>query len=54
MKVGDLIVCDQYGIGIIVDAPGASFKAYFYEVGMRRWPGLDNFGISMELISEAR
>ena len=54
MKVGDLIVCDHYGVGIIINTIGESFKAYFFEVEKKGWFGADNIGVSMELISESR
>ena len=54
MKVGDLVMCDHYGMGIVIGTLCTSFEAYFYEVGKKGWFGADNIGISMELISESR
>ena len=54
MKVGDLIVCDHYGMGIVIGTRDRSFEAYFYEVGKKGWFGTANLGASMELISESR
>ena len=54
MKVGDLVECDQYGTGIIMDTTGASFMAYFCEVGLKGWFSAAYLGDSMELISESR
>lgn len=54
MKVGDLIECDQYGIGVITDATGWSYAAYFYEVGKKGWFDVNCLGHSMEIISESR
>jgi len=54
MKVGDLIVCDHYGMGIIIKTTGGSFMAYFCEVGKKGWFGADNIGVSIEVASESR
>ena len=58
MKVGDLVICDHYGIGIITDKTvddwGTTFGAYFYEVSKEAWFDAGLLGDSMELISESR
>jgi len=54
VKVGDLVVCDQYGVGIIINTIGGSFKAYFCEVGKKGWFSAACLGDSMEIISESR
>ena len=54
VKVGDLIMCDHYGMGIVIGTLCTSFEAYFYEVGKKGWFGADNIGVSMEVISESR
>ena len=54
MKVGDLIMCDHYGMGIITGTRDRSFEAYFYEVGKKGWFGAENIGVSIEVISESR
>ena len=54
MKVGNLIVCDQYGTGIIIRITGGSFLAYFCEVGKKGWFSGACLNDSMEIISEGR
>ena len=54
MKVGDLIECDIYGLGVITDVEGRSYAAYFYEVGKKGWFDIHCLGHSMEIISEGR
>ena len=54
VKVGDLIECDQYGLGVITDVEGRSYAAYFYEVGKKGWFDIHCLGHSMEIISEGR
>ena len=54
VKVGDMIECDQYGLGVITDATGGSYAAYFYEVGKKGWFDINCLGHSMEVISEGR
>ena len=54
MKVGDLVECEQYGAGIIIDATGGSFMAYFCEVGKKGWFSAACLGDSMEIVSEGR
>ena len=54
MVVGDLIVCEHYGVGIVIGTRDRSFEAYFCEVEKRGWFGYANLGASMELISESR
>ena len=51
VKVGDLIECEQYGLGVITDATGWSYAAYFYEVGKKGWFDINCLGHSMEIIS---
>ena len=54
MKVGDLITCDHYGMGIIIGTTGGSFMAYFCEVGKKGWFSAACLGDSMETIGESR
>ena len=54
MKVGDLVMCDHYGLGIVIGTRVQQFEAYFYEVEKKGWFGFANLGASMELISESR
>ena len=37
VKVGDLIECNQYALGVVTDVEGRSYAAYFYEVGKKGW-----------------
>jgi len=52
--VGDLIVCEHYGVGIVTGVRDRSFEACFHQVGKKGWFGYANLGASMELISESR
>ncbi len=54
MNIGDLIMCAEYGAGVIIDTTGGSFMAYFYEVGKKGWFSSTCLGDSMEIISEHR
>lgn len=54
VKVGNLIECDIYGLGVITDVEGRSYAAYFYEVGKKGWFDIHCLGHSMEVISESR
>lgn len=50
MKVGDLIECEQYGTGVIIEITGGTFLAYFCEVGKKGWFSAAYLGDSMRLI----
>ena len=54
MKVGDLVCDKHYGLGIVIDVWKDTSFVHFYEANKRACLGHDNFGHSLELISEGR